>query len=88
VAKALAYAGDVRRFASANALAVFIGVVKSGKPFDANFAMNGVAIQDGIWPRHFIANAEVCIFVGARDWMQLSENNPAVSARLLQRKPS
>jgi len=24
------------------------GVVKSGKPFDANFAMNGVAIQDGI----------------------------------------
>lgn len=24
------------------------GVVKSGKPFDASFAMNGVAIQDGI----------------------------------------
>jgi hypothetical protein len=24
------------------------GVVKSGKPFDANFPMNGVAIQDGI----------------------------------------
>jgi len=24
------------------------GVVKSGKPFDANFAMNGLAIQDGI----------------------------------------
>jgi len=24
------------------------GVVKPGKPFDANFAMNGVAIQDGI----------------------------------------
>ena len=23
-------------------------VVKSGKPFDANFAMNGGAIQDGI----------------------------------------
>jgi hypothetical protein len=23
-------------------------VVKSGKPFDANFAMTGVAIQDGI----------------------------------------
>jgi transposase len=123
VAKVLAYAGDVRRFASAKALAAFIGicprqrqsgssvkgrtmisrtghadlrkalympglvalrhnptlkvfgarmkanglapkaivgatmrklahliygVVKSGKPFDANFAMNGVAIQDGI----------------------------------------
>ena len=27
------------------------GVVKSGKPFDVNFAMNGLAIQDGIWPR-------------------------------------
>ena len=24
------------------------GVVKSGKPFDANFAMSGLAIQDGI----------------------------------------
>lgn len=24
------------------------GVVKSGKPFDANFAMNRLAIQDGI----------------------------------------
>jgi hypothetical protein len=24
------------------------GVAKSGKPFDANFAMRGVAIQDGI----------------------------------------
>jgi len=24
------------------------GVVKSGKPFDASFAINGVAIQDGI----------------------------------------
>ena len=24
------------------------GVVKSGKPFDANFATNGLAIQDGI----------------------------------------
>jgi hypothetical protein len=26
------------------------GVVKSGKPFDANFAINGVAIQDGLTP--------------------------------------
>jgi transposase len=24
------------------------GVVKSGTPFDANFATNGLAIQDGI----------------------------------------
>jgi len=27
---------------------VIYGVVKSGKPFDANFAMSWVAIQDGI----------------------------------------
>lgn len=27
------------------------GVVKSGKPFDTNFAMKGLACQDGIRPR-------------------------------------
>ena len=29
------------------------GVVKSGKPFDANFSVRGLAIQDGIWPPLF-----------------------------------
>ena len=34
--------------ASAKLAHLIYGAVKSGKPFDANFALRGVAIQDGI----------------------------------------
>ena len=34
------------------------GGVKSGKPFDANFAMNGLAIQDDTGPRWFFKRSK------------------------------
>ncbi len=50
-------------FAAMRKLAHLVyGVVESGKPFDANFAMNRVVIQDGIGPRAlrvFAINLEV-----------------------------